>query len=128
MALVPDALAQDVLVETAGEVALQQPVVVDCLGHHAAHKLEVAKMVGIAVGRGVDGVGDAVARRGAEQGVHGVEHLPGDDHVPLPEQAAGVLALLPFKHYVPGGEEEAIGGVQSTGGGWKEKDKTALRH
>ena len=99
---VPDALPQDVLVEAAGEVALQEPVVVHGLGHHATHELEVAQVVGVAVRRGVDGVGDAVAGRRAEQGVHGVEHLPGDDHVPLPEQPAGVLALLPLEHDVPG--------------------------
>lgn len=106
---IPDTLAQDVLVEAAGEVALQKPVVVHCLGHHATHKLEVAEVVGVAVRRGVDGVGDPVARRGAEQGVHGVEHLPGDDHVPFPQQASGVLALLPFKHNVPAKGEE--GGI-----------------
>lgn len=95
------------LVEAAGEVAFQEPVVVHGLGHHATHKLEVAEVVGVAVGRRVDGVGDAVARRGAEQGVHGVEHLPGDNHVPLPQQAAGVLTLFPFKHNVPAEEATA---------------------
>lgn len=98
----PDTLAQDVLVEAACEVALQQSVVVHGLGHHATYELEVAEVVWVAVGRGVNGVGDPVAGRGAEQGVHGVKHLPGDDHVPLSQQTSGILTLLPFKHYVPG--------------------------
>ena len=97
----PDRLAQDVFIEGPGEVTLEQPVVVDGFGHDAPHKLEVAEVVGVAVGRGVDGVGDPVARRGAEQGVHGVEHLPGDDHVPLAQQPPGVLPLLALKDDVP---------------------------
>lgn len=88
------------LVEAAGEVALQQPVVIHCLGHHTTHKLEVAEVVGVAVRGGINGVRDTVARGSAEQGVHGVEHLTGDDHVPFPQQAASILALLPFKHNV----------------------------
>lgn len=60
-AQVPDTLAQDVLVEAASEVAFQQPVVVHRLGHNATHELEVAEVVGVAVRRGVYGVGDAVA-------------------------------------------------------------------
>lgn len=53
------------------------------------------------MGRGVDGVGDPITWRGAEQGVHGVKHLPGDDHVPFPQQASSILTLLPFKNNVP---------------------------
>ena len=47
-------LSQNVLVEAAGEVALQQLVVVDCLGNHSAHKLEVVQVVGVDVGKVVD--------------------------------------------------------------------------
>ena len=35
-----------------------------------------------------------------EEGVHGVEDLPGDDDVPLAEQPAGVLTLLPLENNV----------------------------
>ena len=71
------------LVEGAREVALQQLVVVDGLGDDAAHELEVAEVVGVAVGGRVDGVGHAVAGGRQEQGVVGVEDLPRDDQVPL---------------------------------------------
>lgn len=59
---IPDTLAQDVLVEAASEVALQQPVIIDCLGHHTTHKLKVAQVVVVTVGRGVDGIRDPVTR------------------------------------------------------------------
>lgn len=88
-------------VKTAGEVAFQQPVIVDSLGNNATHKLKVAEVVGIAVRRRVYSVCDAVAWGGAKQGVHRVEHLSGDYHVPLPQKAAGILTLLPFKHNIP---------------------------
>jgi hypothetical protein len=50
-------LGQNVLVEAAGEVALQQLIVVDRLGNHSAHKLEVVQVVGVDVGKVVDCVG-----------------------------------------------------------------------
>lgn len=40
-----DSLGENVLVEAASEVALQQLVVVDCLGNHPAHELEVVQVV-----------------------------------------------------------------------------------
>lgn len=59
---IPDTLAQDVLVEAASEVALQQSVIIDCLGHHTTHKLKVAQVVGVTMGRWVDGICDPVTR------------------------------------------------------------------
>ena len=47
--LVLDRLGQDVLVETPSEVTLQQLVVVDRLGDHSPHELEVAEVVGVYV-------------------------------------------------------------------------------
>lgn len=49
------------LVEGAREVALQKLVVIDGFSHDAAHKLEVAEMVGVAVGRWVGDVGYSVS-------------------------------------------------------------------
>lgn len=63
-------------VEGSCEVALKQLVVVDGLGDDASHKLEVAEVVGVAVGCWVDGVGHAVTRGCQEQGIVGVEDLP----------------------------------------------------
>ena len=78
-----DCMANDMFVERAGEVALQQLVVVHSLGDDAAHKLVVAEVVAVAVGGGVDGVGDPVSRGGSEQSIHRVEDFPGNDDVPL---------------------------------------------
>jgi hypothetical protein len=50
-------LGQNMLVEAACEVALQQLIVVDRLGDHSPHKLEVVQVVGINVGEVVDCVG-----------------------------------------------------------------------
>lgn len=102
----PNALPQDVFVEAACEVALQQSVIVHSLGHHAPHKFEIAEMVGIAVRRRVDGVGDPVSGWRAEQSVHGVKHFSGDDHVPLSQQTTSILPLFPFKHNVPEGVQK----------------------
>lgn len=99
----PNTLPQNVFVKAACEVALQEPVIIHGLGHYPSHKLEVTEMVGIAVRRRVDGVGDPVSRRRAEQSVHGVKHFSGDDHVPLSQQTASILALFSFEHNVPEG-------------------------
>lgn len=56
-----DWLPKDMLVEGAREVALQKLVVIDGFSHDAAHKLEVAEMVGVAVGRWVGDVGYSVS-------------------------------------------------------------------
>lgn len=106
----PDTLSQDVFVEAACEVTLQQSVIVHRLGHHAADELEVTEMVRVAVRRRVDGISDPVAGRGAEQSVHGVKHLSGDDHVPLSQQAAGILTFLSFEHDVPENEKRTVSG------------------
>ncbi len=89
-----DGDAEDVLVEGASEEAVEQLVVVDRLGDNATDELEVGQVVGVAVGGRVDGVGDAVSLRRAEQRVHRVEDLARDDNVPLAQQAARVLTLL----------------------------------
>lgn len=56
----PDRLAQDVFVEGPSKIALQEAVVIYSFGHNASNKLEVAEVVGVAVGRWVDGVGDPI--------------------------------------------------------------------
>ena len=61
------------LVEGSGEVALEQLVVVDGLGDDSTHELEIAEMVGVAVARSVDSVGDPVSRTGAKESIVGVE-------------------------------------------------------
>jgi hypothetical protein len=50
-------LGENVFVKAAGEVALQQLVIIDCLGNHSPHKLEVVQVVGVDVGKVVDCVG-----------------------------------------------------------------------
>lgn len=57
----PHRLAQDVFVEGPSKVALQEAVVIYSFGHNASYKLEVAEVVGVAVGRWIDGVGDPIA-------------------------------------------------------------------
>jgi hypothetical protein len=42
-------LGENVLVEATREVALQQLVVIDCLGNHSPHKLEVIQVVRVDV-------------------------------------------------------------------------------
>ena len=86
-----------------GEVALEELVVVNGLGNHPADKLEVVEVVGVGLRLLIDGVSDLVAWRHLEQGVHGVENLPGDDDVPLPKKSARVLTLLPLEHNVEPG-------------------------
>jgi len=50
-------LGKNVFVEAASEVALQQLVVIDCLGNHSPHKLEVVQVVGVDVREVVDCIG-----------------------------------------------------------------------
>ena len=76
-------MANDMFVERAGEVALQQLVVVHSLGDDAAHELVVAEVVTVTVRGGVDGVSDPVSRGGSEQSIHRVEDFSGNDDVPL---------------------------------------------
>ena len=70
------------LVERTREVALEQLVVVDCLGNNAAHKFEVAQMVGIAMRSRIDHVRDTIPGRRGEECVHGVEDFPRNNHIP----------------------------------------------
>ena len=88
------------LVERSSEVTLQQFVVVDSLGNHSSDKLEVAEMVGIDVRKVIDGVSNSVPGAGLEQGVVGVEYLPGDDDVPFTQQSTSILTLFTFEHDV----------------------------
>ena len=89
-----DQFGQDVFVEGSSEVALEEFVVVDCLGDDTTDKLEVVEVVGVDVGKVVNAVGDSVTRTALEQGVVGVEDFPGDDDIPLPEQPPCILPLL----------------------------------
>ena len=73
------------LVERSRKVTLQEFVVVNGLGDHSSDKLEVTEMVGVDMGEVVDGVSHSISRAGLEQGVVGVEDLPGDDDIPLPQ-------------------------------------------
>ena len=70
------------LVKGTCEVALQQLVVVDGLGDDAPDELEVTQVIRVAVRRRIDHVRDSIARRRREQGVHRIENLPRNDHVP----------------------------------------------
>ena len=88
------------LVEGSGEVTLQQLVVVDGLSNDVSHKLEIAEVVGVAVGGGVDGVGDTLTLRGLKQHIVGIEDLTGDNEVPLPQQPTGVLAFFSCIHTI----------------------------
>ena len=78
-------LTQDVFVEGACKETVQQLVVINRLGNDPADEFKVAQVVRVAVGQGVGLVGDAIPRGGSEQGVVGVEHLPGHDNEPLSE-------------------------------------------
>ena len=98
--MISHSLGKNVFVEGACEVAFKQLVVVDSLGDDSTHELEVAEVVGVDVGEVVDGVGHPVPGAGLEQGVVGVEDLPRDDDVPLPQQPPGILPLLPLEHDV----------------------------
>ena len=64
------------LVVATREVTIQEFVVVDGLSDDPTDKLEIAEMVGVAVGGGVREVGHTVPGGHLEQGVHGVENLP----------------------------------------------------
>ena len=66
------------------------------LGDNSSDKLEVVQVVWVDVAEVVDGVGDPVAGAALEERIVGVEDLAGDDHVPLPQQSSGVLALLTY--------------------------------
>ena len=97
---VVDGLPEDVLVEGAREEAVQELVVVDGLGDNPAHKLEVVEMIRVDMRARIRHVGHAIAGRGLEEGVVGVEHLPGDYEVPLPQESAGVLAFFALERDV----------------------------
>jgi hypothetical protein len=51
-----------VFVERPSKVALQEAVVIYSFGYNSSNKLEVAEVVGVTVGRWIDGVGDPVTR------------------------------------------------------------------
>ena len=94
-----DQLGKDVFVEGSGEVAFEQLVVIDSLGNNPSHELEVAKMVRVNVREVIDGVSDPISRTALKEGIVGVEDLPGDDDVPLPQQSSSILTLLAYWKY-----------------------------
>lgn len=51
-------------------------------------------MIWIVVTSRVNHVSYAITGRNSEQSVHRIEYIPRYYHVPLPEQSAGILALL----------------------------------
>jgi len=51
-----------VLVERARKVALEQLVVINGLGNDSANEFEVAQVIGIAMRRRINHVGDPIAR------------------------------------------------------------------
>jgi len=57
-------------------------------------------MIGVDVREVIDGVGNSVSSARFEQRIVWIEDLPGDDDIPLPQQAAGILTLLAFEHNV----------------------------
>ena len=78
-------LAQDVLVKGARKETVQQLVVVDRLRYDAAHEFKVTQVIRVAVGAGIRLVSNPVPGGSREQGIVGVEHLPGHDDKPLSE-------------------------------------------
>ena len=85
---------KDVFVEGPGEVAFKQLIIVDGFGNDPSDKLEIAQMVGVNVREIMDGVSDPVTRATLEEGIVGVEDLPGDDDVPLPQQSPSILPFF----------------------------------
>jgi hypothetical protein len=67
--------AQNVFVERASKVALEQLVIINGLGNDAADEFEVAQVIGIAMRRRIDHVGNAIAGRCSKQCVHRVKNL-----------------------------------------------------
>ncbi len=92
-----DGLPEDVLVERPCEVAIEQLVVVYSLGNHSSDELEIVEMVRIDVRQSVGNVSHTVARGELKQGVVWIEHLPGDNQIPLAKQTPHILSLLPLK-------------------------------
>ena len=90
-----DQLGKDVFVEGSGEVAFEQLVVIDSLGNNSSHKLEVTKMVGVNLR--LREVIDPISRTTPEEGIVGVEDLPGNDDVPLPQQSSSILTLVAYR-------------------------------
>jgi len=53
------------------------------LTYNTTDKLKVTQMIGIGMTRWIDHVGNAIARRYAEQGIHRIKDFPRDYHIPL---------------------------------------------
>lgn len=68
------------------------------LTYYSSDELVVAQMIRVAVAGRIDHVSHPVARGNREQRVHGVEYVSRNNHVPFPEQTAGILALLVCKN------------------------------
>ena len=45
----------------------------------------------------IDGESDPISRTTLEEGIVGVEDLPGNDDVPLPQQSSSILTLVAYK-------------------------------
>ena len=94
---VVDGFPENVLVERSREVAVQQLVVIDCLGDDSPDESEVVEVVGVHVGTRVGHVSDAIARRSGEEGIVWVEHISCDDDVELAQEPASILPLFSLK-------------------------------
>ena len=70
------------LVEGAREVALEQLVVINGFGNDSPNEFEVTQVIGITVRRRIDHVGDTIAGRRREQGIHWVENFARNDNIP----------------------------------------------
>mmetsp|Transcript_1628 Transcript_1628/g.7091 ORF Transcript_1628/g.7091 Transcript_1628/m.7091 type:complete len:670 (+) Transcript_1628:333-2342(+) len=84
---------EDVLVEAAREVRLQHLSVREGLPDDPPDELEELKMLGVPAGERIRLHGGPVARWD-EKAVVRIEHLAGEDAVPLPRQSARIDAFL----------------------------------
>lgn len=83
--VVPYSTSEDMFVEGPRKVALEEFVVVNGLGDETADKLKVAEVIAVDEGGWVDGVGDPIGGRNAEETVIWVENLPAHEEIPFAE-------------------------------------------
>ena len=88
-----DKLSWNMFVEGPCEVAFKQ-LVID--GLEDPDKL-VEKMVGMdgCLREVIDSVSNPITKTALEEGVDGLEDLPGDDDIPLTQQFSSILTLRP---------------------------------
>ena len=84
-------LNQYVLVVGPGEIAFKQLIIVNIFSNDPSNKLEIAQMIGVYVWEIIDGVRHPVVMATLEEGIVGIEDLPGDDGIPLPQQSSSIL-------------------------------------